>query len=94
MDRIAQDFVHGRLPWPDAMRELLAYYRSVGATGEAARVAALLADAFPYRAEDQRLAAELLHRVGRDDDRVYRRRLPDQKAARTACRGTARRPGW
>ena len=57
VERIAQNFYRGSYPWPDAMRELLDYYRSQGATAEAAKVAALLADAFPYRPEDQRPAA-------------------------------------
>ena len=41
---------------------------------EAARVAVLLAEAFPNRPEDQQAAAELLAAAGRPDADVYRRR--------------------
>lgn len=80
VERIAQDLVQGRQPWPDAMRELLDYYRSRGQTAEAARVAVLLAEAFPWQAEDQRAAAELLRRSGRPDYEVYRRRSRERPA--------------
>lgn len=80
IERIAQGIVQGRHPWPDAMRRLLDHYRSEENLEEASKVAALLADAFPYRLEDQRTAAELLRRVGRPDHRVYRRRLEERQA--------------
>lgn len=74
-ERIAQAYYRGDYPWPDAMHELLDYYRSQRAVAPAARVAALLADAFPYRPEDQRAAAELLREAGRSDAAVYARDL-------------------
>jgi lysophospholipase L1-like esterase len=74
VERIAQSFYRGRYPWPDAMRELLDHYRTQGETDEAARVAVLLAEAFPYRPQDQRTAAELLEKAGRPDAELYRRR--------------------
>jgi lysophospholipase L1-like esterase len=73
VERIAQGYYRGSYPWPDAMRELLDYYRRRNATAEAAKVAVLIAEAFPYRAEDQRTAAELLLAAGRTDHIVYRR---------------------
>jgi len=73
IERIAQGYYLGSYPWPDAMRELLDYYRRQSATAEAAKVAALIADAYPYRADDQRTAAELLLAAGRSDHVVYRR---------------------
>jgi tetratricopeptide (TPR) repeat protein len=85
VERIAQNLYRGSYPWPDAMRELLDYYRSQGATAEAAKVAALLADAFPYRPQDQRAAAELLRDAGRADYRTYQRRLDDSRAAVVAA---------
>lgn len=80
-ERIAQAFYRGDYPWPDAMRELLDYYRSKGATAEAAKVAALLADAFPYVAEDQQAAAELLQAAGRSDYQVYQRLIDERETA-------------
>ena len=83
VERIAQQFFGGREPWPDAMRDLLDHYRHEGDGAEAARVAALLADAFPYREEDQRTAADLLRRLGRPEAEIYERRAdPRQAAAR------------
>lgn len=74
IEEIAQDFYRGRMEWPDAMRQLLQYYRSTGDDEEAARVAVLLAEAFPHRAADQTTAAALLGKVGRPDAEVYTRR--------------------
>lgn len=81
VEEIAESYYRGRLQWPDAMRLLLDHYRSVGDTVEAARVAVLLAEAFPNRAEDQRTAAELLRRVGRPDSAVYQRPLASPSRA-------------
>jgi hypothetical protein len=72
VEEIAVDFYQGRNQWPDAMRRLLEHYLAVGDATEAARVAVLLAEAFPYREEDQRIAAELLQAAGRSDAVVYR----------------------
>jgi len=74
VERIARGFYRGTYPWPEAMRRLLDHYRSEGETVEAARVAALLADAYPYRRGDQETAAELLREIGRPDSPVYLRR--------------------
>lgn len=74
IEKIAQRYYRGRYEWPDAMRELLDHYRSVGDHSEAAKVAVLLAEAFPNRAEDQRVAAELLLAAQRPEAGVYRRR--------------------
>jgi len=49
------------------MRDFLAHYQGLAQTSEATRVATLLAEAFPDRPEDQRVAAELLRRSGRSD---------------------------
>lgn len=73
VERIAQGYYQGSYPWPDAMRELLDYYRLQNATAEAAKVAVLIAEAFPYRADDQHTATELLVAAGRSDHVVYRR---------------------
>ena len=75
VERIAASYYDGSYDWPDAMRRLLTFYRSVGDPAEAARVAVLLAEAFPYRAEDQRVAAEALLAAGRSDAAVYQRQL-------------------
>lgn len=74
VEEIAESFYRGRVQWPDAMRLLLDHYRATGNKPEAARVAVLLAEAFPHRADDQRAAAELLRAAGRSDAAVYRRR--------------------
>jgi len=74
VERIADGYRRGALDWPDAMRRLLDHHRRAGATAEAARVAAILAEAFPHRAEDQATAARLLAAEGRPDAVVYRRR--------------------
>ncbi len=84
VEALAQAFFEGRYPWPDAMQELLDDYRAHGETEKAAKVAALLADTFPYLPQDQQVAAKLLHQAGRSDYRVYQRRLQDQRAAVTA----------
>lgn len=74
IEEIAQDFYRGRVEWPDAMRQLLQYHRSTGNGEEAARVAVLLAEAFPYLAADQTTAAALLGKVGRPEAQIYTRR--------------------
>lgn len=74
VEEIAESYYHGSYEWPYAMRQLLDYYRSVDDKTEAARVAVLLAEAFPNRAEDQRAAAEALRAAGRSDAAVYQRR--------------------
>ncbi len=74
VEEIAESYYHGSYEWPYAMRQLLDHYRSVGDKTEAARVAVLLAEAFPNRAEDQQAAAEALRAAGRSDAEVYRRR--------------------
>ena len=74
---IARRYYHGGYEWPDAMRRLLAHYRSTGDATEAARVAVLLAEAFPNRAEAQRTAAAALRAAGRSDAGVYQRRAEE-----------------
>ncbi|HEX6201549.1 MAG TPA: hypothetical protein VF100_01020, partial [Thermoanaerobaculia bacterium] len=74
VEAIAEDYLRGRRAWPDAMRELLVVHRRDGETAEAARVAVLLAEAFPHRADDQWAAAAALAAAGRSDAAVYRRR--------------------
>ncbi len=86
VENIAQGYFEGRMGWPDAMRELLDHYRQRGDGAQAASVAALLADAFPYRMEDQKLAAHLLREAGRSDFTGYLAREADANASS----GTAR----
>lgn len=74
VERIAQGYFQGSQPWPDAMRDLLDHYRAERKHEEAAKVAVLLAEAFPHRAQDQLEAARLLHRAGRSDYEIYHRR--------------------
>ncbi|MEE8525708.1 MAG: hypothetical protein V3T72_17360 [Thermoanaerobaculia bacterium] len=74
VEEIAQSYYRGPKDWPVAMRDLLDHYRRVDDLTEAARVAVLLAEAFPNRAQDQQTAAELLAAAGRTDAEVYRRR--------------------
>jgi tetratricopeptide (TPR) repeat protein len=74
VEAIAEDYLRGRRQWPDAMRELLDVYRRTGDHAEAARVAVLLAEAFPHRPDDQLAAAHALAAAGRSDAAVYRRR--------------------
>jgi lysophospholipase L1-like esterase len=74
VEEIAQSYYRGVYEWPDAMRLLLDHYCAVGDKPETARVAVLLAEAFPNRAEDQWAAAEALRAAGRPDSDVYRRR--------------------
>jgi tetratricopeptide (TPR) repeat protein len=83
VEGIAVDYLRGRMQWPDAMRDLLDHYRQRGDHVEAARVAVLLAEAFPHRRDDQLAAAEALAAAGRDDAAVYRRRAgePPRDAA-------------
>jgi len=81
VDAIAQGLFRGDYPWPDAMRRLLDHYRAHGELDKASKVAALLADAFPYRRQDQITAAELLQKAGRTDFRLYLHRAREQEAA-------------
>jgi lysophospholipase L1-like esterase len=81
VERIARGFFRGTYPWPEAMRRLLDHYRSEDRIEEAAKVAALLADAYPYDRDDQATAAELLREIGRPDFEVYLRRGGDRQAA-------------
>jgi hypothetical protein len=86
VESIAQSYFQGRMAWPDAMRELLDHYRQRGDGAQAAKVAALLADAFPYRPEDQQVAADLLREAGRSDFAVYLPRASDPNAASVTAR--------
>jgi len=79
VERIAQDLFRGASLWPNAMRQLLDHYRAAGELEKASKVAALLADAFPYRRQDQITAAELLRQVGRSDYRLYLRRARERQ---------------
>lgn len=79
VERIAQGWYGGAYPWPDAMRRLLDHYRSERDFENAAKVAALVADAFPHRVQDQITAARLLRRAGRSDYAVYRRRAQEAR---------------
>ena len=79
VQRIARGYFRGTYPWPEAMRRLLDHYRAEGELEEAARVARLLADAFPYHREDQETAAELLRRTGRPDFHIYVRRARERR---------------
>jgi len=81
VEEIAEEYYRGSVEWPQAMRRLLDHYRCAGNVAEAARVAVLLAEAFPNRMEDQRAAAEALRAAGRADAVVYRRRALDVASA-------------
>jgi lysophospholipase L1-like esterase len=83
VERIAASYYGGSDDWPNAMRRLLTYYRSIGDDSDVARVAVLLAEAFPNRAEDQRVAAEVLLAAGRSDASVY---LRQERRAQTLAR--------
>jgi hypothetical protein len=56
------------------MRTLVHFYRRRDDFAAAARVAVLVAEAFPNEVEDQDVAAEMLLRAGRPEAEVYRRR--------------------
>ena len=81
VEEIAQAYFRSWIDWPAAMRRLLAHYRATGHAAGAAKVAVLLAEAFPYRTEDQLAAAELLRRAGRPDAEVYQRRGRERQAS-------------
>jgi hypothetical protein len=80
-EKIAAAYYRGRIAWPTAMRRLLDYYRREGNFAEAAKVAVLLAEAFPYRGTDQFAAYELLERTGRrpEADIYFRRSRASEK---------------
>jgi hypothetical protein len=71
VERIAQSYFQGRMPWPDAMHELLDDHRLRHEDAQAAKVAALIADALPYSSAERQVAADLLRRAGRSDYTVY-----------------------
>lgn len=98
VERIAQEYYRGSHEWPDAMRKLLEHYRTTDDLAEAARVAVLLAEAFPHEAERQLVAAELLHQTGRPEGRVYFGRAlrmagPEQEARLLALQADLRQVG-
>jgi tetratricopeptide (TPR) repeat protein len=84
LEKIAVPYFYGRIQWPTAMRELLDHYRREGNLAEAAKVAVLLADAFPYRLTDQMAAYELLDRTGRPEASIYLRRAQKEYSATSA----------
>ena len=71
VERIAHKYYRGSYEWPDAMRKLLHHYRTTHDVNEAAKVAVLLAEAFPHEAKRQLVAAELLQQAGRSEGTVY-----------------------
>ncbi|HSR50549.1 MAG TPA: SGNH/GDSL hydrolase family protein [Acidobacteriota bacterium] len=73
-EKIARDYYKSRYQWPDAMRALLTHYVRAGQVDEAAKVATLLAEAFPYRADDQAVAHHWLKKAGRPEAEIYLRR--------------------
>ncbi len=75
VERIAQGYYRGEMIWPEAMQALLDHYRARGQDIEAARVAVLLAEAFPFDENRQNLAVETLQKAGRPDSAVYRSRI-------------------
>ncbi len=93
VEKIARSYYRGSCEWPDAMRRLLAHYRAAGDETEAARVAALLAEAFPNRAEDQRAAAAALLAAGRSDAAVYQRRVREMTRRRSPRLTSLSSPG-
>lgn len=81
VEEIAQSYFRGSVDWPQAMARLLDHYRRESNVPEAARVALLLANAFPHQREDQTVAAELLEAAGREGSTVLRRRMAALEAA-------------
>ncbi len=73
-EKIAAAYYRRHIGWSRAMRLLLDYYRSEGNVAEAAKVAMSLAEAFPYRAEEQATAYELLNQAGRPEADIYLKR--------------------
>ena len=69
--RIAEKYYRGSYKWPHAMRKLLDHYRTTHDVNEAAKVAVLLAEAFPHDAKRQLVAAELLNQAGRSEGSIY-----------------------
>jgi lysophospholipase L1-like esterase len=65
VDELAYKLFRGELSWPEATRRLLSHLRLKHDDTEAARVALLLADAFPYDVPLQVDAATLAARAGR-----------------------------
>lgn len=85
VERIAQKYYRGSYKWPDAMKKLVDLYRTTHDVKEAAKVAVLLAEAFPYEAKRKLVAAELLDQAGRWEGSVYAERAleivgPQEKA--------------
>jgi len=62
-ERIARRWFDGQIEWAEAMNEGLRHYQRVGDWTEAARVAANMAVAFPFRADAQVIAGSLLLRA-------------------------------
>ena len=71
VERIASGYYRQRYDWPEAMQRLLDHYRKEDRVDEAARVAMLLAEAFPFKTEAQITAAGLLIQAGRPEAEVY-----------------------
>lgn len=73
----------GYRPWPDATRDILQHLRLKHYYEEAAQVATILADAFPYDVAAQLTAAQLAGETGdgRDRPRLLWRAARGQAAA-------------
>lgn len=86
VERIAQKYYRGSYKWPAAMKKLLDHYRTTHDVKEAAKVAVLLAEAFPYEAKRQLVAAELLLQIGRSERSVYAGRALEMVGAQEKAR--------
>ena len=75
--RIAEKYYRGSYKWPNAMRKLLDHYRTTHDVNEAAKVAVLLAEAFPHDAKRQLVAAELLNQARRSEGEALARILSE-----------------
>ncbi|HSR70703.1 MAG TPA: tetratricopeptide repeat protein [Acidobacteriota bacterium] len=73
-EKIAFDYYKGRYQWPAAMRALLTHCIRDKQVEEAAKVAMLLAEAFPHQSDDQAVAHHWLKRAGRPEADIYLRR--------------------
>lgn len=86
VELIAHKYYRGSYEWPYAMKKLLDHYRTTHDVIEAAKVAVLLAEAFPHEPKRQLVAAELLKQAGRSEGSVYFGRALEMVGAQEKAR--------
>jgi tetratricopeptide (TPR) repeat protein len=71
IEELAADLNQQKIPWVKTMEQLLVYYQKERDYNEAAKIAVMLAQAFPFWDKPQYIAGQLLVKVKRYREAVY-----------------------